>query len=206
MIITVPENKKIVNEAFNFSKLKKNNDEFVNSQFNKIYEETLKDKVIQFLEYYNVQNYDIFATGNGLNVDVYDHLYLPNKNLREFKLFKFNKVTGDCNLSGNKFTDFTQFPKYILGNCIANNNYIKNFKGIGLVKGELLACKQKVKTDYILNTDNYLKYKNNLLECNVYVKPIDKIGKVVNILNENYCIVNINNNFYKFKTNEVEIV
>ena len=51
-----------------------------------------------------------------------------------------------------------------------------------------------------------LNYKNNLLECNVYVKPIDKIGKVVNILNENYCIVNINNNFYKFKTNEVEIV
>jgi hypothetical protein len=148
------------------------------------------------LEFYDVLNYELECTGKGIMVDVHDHLYLPNKNLSGFPGFKFRNVDGNCNFSGNKFTDFTQFPRRIAGNCMANLNYIKNFYGApNYIGGNLLAGKQKVKPEYPLTKENYEKYlRDELLENRVYVISLDEYGQLQSINeSENNCNILLDN-------------
>ena len=140
---------------------------------------------MQWLNYYGVMNYNIKAEGGNVLVDVEGNLYLSNKNLSDIRLFKFDKVTGTCNMSGNEFTDFSCFPRYIGGDCIANFNYISDFtEAPKEIRGQLLAKKQKKGTykKYILSDENYRKYQEGTLDENcVYLINEDKYGEIVSI-------------------------
>ena len=102
MIITVPEYKKIQHISKKTSKLNESlfddfDDDFddetdlLSKNINIKYEETeLKPRVERILDEFDVENYEIKCTGNGILVDVHDNLYLPNKGLNKFDSYLFH--------------------------------------------------------------------------------------------------------------------
>ena len=144
MIIQVPDTKKIqklsknpicVNEGFFNEPTQKQEISGASkaaqqgaTYLRKLAEESKIPEIEKFLKYYDITNYEIECTGKGIFVDVNDNLYLPNKKLTGFPGFKFRNVQGTCNFSGNRFTDFSQFPRRIEKSCLANFNYIKSFQ------------------------------------------------------------------------------
>ena len=222
MIITVPEYKKIQHISKKPSKLNESlfdddfDDDFddetgiLSSNISAEYEETeLKPRVERILDELDVENYEIKCTGNGILVDVHDNLYLPNKGLNKFDsyLFHFDVVEGSCNYTGNNLTDWSFFPYVIMGNCYANFNNLKNFNGVPVIKGKLIANKQNKKPNYPLTQINYDNFKNkNITENSVYAIPVDRFGLLCSINEDNnFCIIQFDDNSkHKFKLNEVE--
>ena len=222
MIISIPESKKLkynkqyklLNEAL-FDDIYDDDeldDEIIDSQ-NAISKELQEieniAKVEKILYQLDVHNYEIEKTGTGiLNVNIHSHLYLSNKNLNRFNfnIFKFNNVDGNVNYSGNKLTNWNLFPKFIQGNLYANFNYLKNFNGAPIIQGDIIATKQYKKTDYPLTKENYLKHRLDVTENSVYALPVNKIGEIYNINeNDNSCIIQFKDNTrQKFNLNEVE--
>ena len=212
MIIRVPNSKKIqkllktpinVNEGFFDSPEQKQqvSGASVSARQGATYlkkhaEEQEIPKIERFLNLFDILNYKIECTGNGIFVDVQDHLFLPNKKLTGFPGFKFRYVEGNCNLSGNRFTDFSQFPRRIGGSCLANFNYIKSFQGApDYIGGNLIANKQKVKPVYPLTKENYDRYMHDedLLENRVYVISENDYGELQSINEDNNtCVVLMN--------------
>lgn len=218
MIITVPESKKIQHININNKSLNESmfddwdDDEtgILTSNISAEYEESeLKPRVERILKELDVTNYEIKCTGNGIYVDVYDHLYLPNKGLNKFdlSLFSFNFVEGSCNFTGNNLTDWNFFPRIIKGNCYANFNNIKNFNGVPEIYGKLVANKQNKKTEYPLTHINYENFKKKkVTENSVYAIPVDRFGLLCSVNEDNnFCIIQFDDNSkQKFKLNEVE--
>ena len=221
MIITVPEYKKIQHISKKPSKLNESlfddfDDDFddetdlLSKNISIKYEETeLKPRVERILDEFDVENYEIKCTGNGILVDVHDNLYLPNKGLNKFDsyLFHFDVVEGSCNYTGNNLTDWSFFPYVIMGNCYANFNNLKNFNGVPVIKGKLIANKQNKKPNYPLTQINYDNFKNkNITENSVYAIPVDRFGLLCSINEDNnFCIIQFDDNSkQKFKLNEVE--
>lgn len=132
---------------------------------NNIYQEIEKDdipKVEEWLNQNKIESYDIRTTGKGIEVDVHEHLSLPNHRLLSIpNIFRFNAVEGNCNFANNKFTSFKFFPRIIYGDCNASFNYISDFSFAPVVHGKMYALKQKVRTKYPLSHENYLKYIKN---------------------------------------------
>lgn len=222
MIVRVPENKKIqklqpLNEGF-FDNNPQADPKFTSGalaaakQAQKLmhqkYEETLVPEVQKFLDYFDITDTEINCTGNGIVVDVHENLHLPNKNISSFPGFRFGIVDGNCNFSGNRFTDFFSFPRKIHGSLLANFNYIKNFHGApDYIGGNIIAYKQKVKTQYPLTKENFELYKSGkLLENRVYVISQDEYGELKNINEkENNCQVLLDNgSLITTKTNDVD--
>ena len=221
MIISIPENKiikhniniKKLNESFFDDDLFDTQDDLLNDIELKTQleiENELKPKVERILQWLDVENYEINCTGNGILVDVHDHLFLPNKKLNHKltnTLFKFNIVDGNCNFNNNNLTDWSLFPNEIKGNCFANFNNIKNFNGAPKVHGKIIANKQNKKTDYPLTQENYLHFQNNeITENSVYAIPVNRFGELYSICEEdNSCIIKFKDNTkQKFNLNKVE--
>lgn len=217
-IITVPESKKLksLNEGF-FDDVDNSTDTMqddtttlsavaaINAQYE---ESTLKPKVIEWLDTHAVENYTINCTGNGILVDVDNHLILPNLKLEKFPGFRFNNVRGNCNFSNNRFTDFSQFPRIIGGNLMANFNYIRSFNNAPIVKGKVYMDRQRIRTLYKLNQENFDKVKNgeSILENQVYVIPADQYGTLIDV-NEGQCkVLYENNTIGIYNTDDVEVI
>ena len=214
MIVRVPEYKHI-NESF-FDDIEDDLfDAGANADYNlqgivntKFEEDTIVPNVKHILDRWNVTDYDIECTGNGVIVNVNSNLYLPNKSLYKFSFnhWYFGTVEGDVYFTGNKLTSWKAFPQIIKGNCYANLNNIKNFKGAPNVEGKMVAAKQNVKTDYPLTQENYNKrFSINVNENSVYVISKDKFGSLKDI-NEakGYCVVKLENGeITKCKLNDV---
>ena len=220
MIIPIPENKiikhnisKSLNESFfDDDDLFNMENDFVNDMSiatQKEREEENLERVEKQLQQLDIENYELKCTGTGIQVDVHDHLFLPNKKLNRFigDFFYFNVVDGNCNFSNNNLTNWNLFPKIIKGNCYANFNNLKNFNGVPIIGGKIIATRQNKKTDYPLTQENYIKFKNtNITENSVYAIPVNKFGEIYSICEEDYsCIIKFNDNTkQKFKLNEVE--
>lgn len=213
MIIKVPDTKKIqkleknpigINEGF-FDAIDQNQKISGASRsaeqgalyIRKKAEEAKIPEVEKFLKYYDIENYEIECTGKGIFVDVLDNLYLPNKKLSGFPGFKFRYVQGSCNFSGNRFTDFSWFPRRIEKSCLANFNYIKSFQAAPeYIGGNLIATRQKVKPIYPLTKENYEKYMNgdDLLENRIWLVKEKEYGSLININEkDNTCHVQLDN-------------
>ena len=225
MIISIPENK-IIKHSLNYKKLNESlfdddedellgtDDEIAQDAFNDIIsKEIVKDnipKVERILQQLDVENYEIVVTNSiKLQVNVHDHLFLPGRKLDRFSnnIFEFNTVDGNCNFSNNDLNNWSFFPKVIKGNCYANFNNIRNFNGVPQILGNIIASKQKVKTQYPLTKENYIKFKNNTItENSVYALPVNRFGTIYSLCEEdNSCIIKFNDNTkQKFKLNEVE--
>lgn len=227
MIITVPtykqkfnKNKYIkLNESlFDDDIFGEDNDESSNdtllNTIGKEYElNTLKPRVERVLKQLSVENYEIICTGQGINVDVHDHLFLPNKKLNKLgisSLFKFNTVDGDCVFTGNNLEDWSLFPRVIYGDCYANFNNIKTFDGAPYIYGDIIANKQNKKSTYPLTKETYdaIVNKSSITENTVYVIPANKKGELCSISERtNTCIVKFDDNTkQKVKLNEVEYI
>ena len=213
MIIQVPDTKKIqklsknpiyVNEGFFNEPTQKQEISGASmaaqkgaTYMRKLAEEAKIPEIEKFLKYYDITNYEIECTGKGIFVDVNDNLYLPNKKLTGFPGFKFRYVQGTCNFSGNRFTDFSQFPRRIEKSCMANFNYIKSFQNAPeYIGGNLIATKQKVKPIYPLTKENYEKFINgeDLLENRIWLVKEKEYGTLININEkENNCHVQLDN-------------
>lgn len=190
MIVSIPENKKIqkyspLNESF-FTDIDDESQDYSEELSNNIKLMALQPVIEKTLEALDVHNFDIVVIDNyTIGVNVHGHLFLPNCNLAlkyNPKLFKFNVIDGDCNFSGNNLTDWSRFPNFIKGNCIANFNKLKSFDGAPDVLGEMYALKQRTKTKYPLNSVNYKKYINGeLSENRVYIISANKYGNLLNI-------------------------
>lgn len=226
MIVTVPEYKKIYyNDIINESKaLNENLYNFDSTDYmdddDDPYEEVSRDamkeyeitdlipKVERILFQLNVPVYNLKPTGNGIVVDVPDHLFLPNKKLYtyDWSMFAFGEVLGDVNFSNNRLTNWSCFPSIIRGKCIANQNYITDFNGVPDIKGKIEASRQKIKTKYPLTTENYIKYKNHeLTENSVYSIKYNEFGELVGINeNEGTCLVQFSTAKKECFLNEVE--
>ena len=139
MIVTVPEHKKLYyndiigrNKVLNENIYKFNSADYIddNDQYDEVtrdamreYEETdLIHEVERILFQLNVPVYNLKPTGNGIVVDVPDHLFLPNRKLYtyDWTMFAFGEVLGDVNFSNNRLTNWSCFPSVIRGKCIAN--------------------------------------------------------------------------------------
>ena len=118
MIITVPQYKKL-NESF-FDELEDDvfdTEDTVFDQINQIstkeYEENiLKPQVEKQLELWDITRYDLECTGNGIVVNVHDHLNLSNKKLYKyaFNQWRFGIVDGNVYYANNKLTNWNAFP------------------------------------------------------------------------------------------------
>lgn len=221
-IITVPNKQKItqLNEGF-FDTLMNDGDNdllstnatksTIDSIFSGALEVEVKPKVEKWLEEHNVINYEIVSSGNGIIVNVNDHLILPNLKLTRFpSIFKWGYVQGNCNFSNNKLTSFTEFPTRINGDLIANFNYIRSFDGLGQVNGKIYADRQKIRTFYKLNDENYKRYFNgeNLMENVVYSIDDKEYGVLTHINEDNKnCAISLNNGKHVFReTSHVDVI
>jgi hypothetical protein len=72
-----------------------------------------------------------------------------------------------------------------MGDCLMNFNKLKSFNGCRMiVHGVITADRQRVKTIYPLNDENYHKYMEDpesLTESLVYVDSLDQYGKLQSI-------------------------
>lgn len=222
MIIRVPEHKKIYysqvlkDNTLNESKgIRGLNDllgddrmRSLRDKFQWEYVESLIPHAKEMLYYLDVTNYDIEVKFDGLVVNVNDHLFLPNRNLNVFKneVFTFGEVKGNVNLSGNKLTDWTIFPKIIYGNCEAQYNFIKSFDGAPEVHGKMRADRQNKKPRYPLTDENYRLYcDGQLTENYVYLLDENTIGKLKSINeNDGTCIVSVNGKNHVYDLDRVE--
>lgn len=221
MIITVPESKKIYYDKEN--SLNENN----NFMFDDILDDPeidnvaldiaaanfykmQKQHVIDVLTELDVHNYTITVSDYGIQVDVNNHLFLPNKKLNRFDgLFHFGTVEGNCNFTGNNLTNWSMFPQVIYGNCMANFNNLKNFDGAPRnIKGKLFATKQNKKTEYPLTDENYRLYVNNQFHENfVYSIRHKKFGELKSIHeSNNTCVVEIEGKKYTCMLNQVNFL
>lgn len=220
MIISIPENKIIkhnISKRLNESLFDNDElfdldatfiDDMVTIQQKDVEEDSL-EQVEKQLQQLDIENYELECTGTGIKVNVHDHLFLPNKKLNNFHgvFFYFNIVDGNCNFSNNNLTNWSLFPKIIKGNCYANFNNLKNFNGAPIIGGKIIAARQNKKTDYPLTQENYIKYRNNrITENSVYAIPVNKIGDIYSICEDDFsCIIKFDDNTkQKFKLNEVE--
>lgn len=222
MIITVPEHKKIyysdipdtlykpINESF-FD----DPDDYIDDPYSSLRtdiiknsEEQLVPRVEKILFQLNIPDYDINCTGNGIYVNIPDHLFLPNRGLNKYDwtLFRFGEILGDVNFSNNGLTNWNAFPTLIHGNCIANFNYIHNFYGAPTIEGRINMLKQKIKTQYPLTTENYIKYKNHELSENaVYSLMYNDFGELTSINEDKgVCVIQFDNSRKICKLDEVE--
>lgn len=225
MIVSIPEYKKIyhnkkykvinegiIDDFFDDEDNEEENDdsEFISSASAKELQKIYEPKILNILKYLDVQNFEIDYSKTPFLVDVYDHLYLSHKGLNKMGtlMFRFNKVFGNCNFTGNNLTDWSMFPFYIKGNCYANFNNIKNFDDAPIIDGRLIASKQNKKTQYPLTDENYRKFRDNgkVDENAVYIKSVDKFGSLQDINeSDNFCSVKLENNItHRYKLDDVE--
>lgn len=237
MIVRIPKHKKRLNESFFDDMFDEHDPEEISSDndnsffdddlnmddiaaqsvqdevvttYGKEYEEnTVKPKVEKLMDYWDVENYDLTCTGKGVQIDVHNHLYLPNKKLYTFNdpEWFFGTVDGNVIFTNNKLSSWKLFPKIIKGDCIANFNNIKNFIGVPEIYGYIDAVKQNKKTDYPLTQENYNnRYNlNNIKENSVYIISKDMFGTLKNINeSKSYCVVkDINGYLHKCKLDDI---
>ena len=214
MIVSIPKNKilkhKLNESLFDDDIFNMDNDlmDTLTDISTKEYEEEQLENVKKILNQLDVEGYELKCTGHGIQVDVHDHLFLPNKKLHRFNkpIFFFNIVDGDCNFSNNNLTNWYFFPKIIKGNCYANLNNIKNFNGAPIVQGKMIATRQNKRTDYPLTQENYIKHRDNITENSVYAIPVQRMGEIYSICeDDNSCIIKFKDKTrQKFKLNEIE--
>lgn len=138
----------------------------------------------KFLDFWNVKNYEIVKSTTDFKVNVDGFVWLPNCKMKSIP-FKFGKVHGDFNVAGNDLKSYANFPDVVEGNLIFGFNRFKNFNGLRtVVSGNIVAAKQKVKTQYPLTTDNYKKFIEGTLLENRVVTSSGKSGELVSILEE----------------------
>lgn len=138
-----------------------------------------------------------------------EDLDVSNKNLVGFKYY-IKEVKGSVNIENNLFESFVSFPKNISGDLKIGGNFIKDFNGAQDIKvgGKIYgSVKQNVKSNYKLNKENLKLYKQGFLnENSVKIKSKDQYGQLVDILNENECLVKVNysNRVVHCKTSDVD--
>lgn len=76
--------------------------------------------ILNFLDIYD--NYELIFK-DIVYINIHNHLSITNvkklSQLININICRFNEVDGDCNFSNNDLTDWSLFPLYIKGNCIA---------------------------------------------------------------------------------------
>lgn len=82
------------------------------------------ENIISACKKYKIQNYQI--NGNG-TIDVIGHVNLSGLDLKECPV-KFNRISGDLDISSNHISTFVNFPKFIDGNLYVMKNKIKSFE------------------------------------------------------------------------------
>ena len=78
----------------------------------------MKDKIIKFMDEYNINNYVI---NDDMSVDITSDIDLSGNSIIDFP-FKFNKVIGDFDCSDNNLTSLLNIPNYIGGSCYLFEN------------------------------------------------------------------------------------
>lgn len=140
-----------------------------------------------------------------------EDLDVSNLHIRQFK-FPIDTVKGNVNVEHNMFRKFSDLPKNIYGDLKIGDNYISNFNGGQNMKitGNIFGgMKQNVPLKYKLNKDLFKIYKMGCLnENSVKILSKNQYGQIVDILNENICVVKVNftNKIIKCKTSDVDCI
>ena len=110
----------------------------------------------------NEKNIEIFKdkTTDIPLINIHQDISIPDKNIIRFpSFFNFNIIYGDFNVQYNLFYDMYSFPRYIYGDCLCFNNYLKNFDGCPrIIKGSFNGILQRAKTEVVLSDENLRKY------------------------------------------------
>lgn len=199
-IIQIPKKKKMIklDEDFDFGSADLGLDDEVSTEIIKASEETMIPQVQEWLKKHglDMDKVQLETTGGqGIAVDVLSNLTLSGyKYMHLPDYFFFRYVKGNCNFSNNLFTDWRHFPQHIGGDCLANFNKIISFDGAPVVDGYMAADRQRTRTLYKLNDENYRKYRNgvNLTESLVFVPKENDYGYLKGISeNKKTCVVRL---------------
>lgn len=138
-----------------------------------------------------------------------EDLNVSGKGLHRF-LFPIKHVKGNVNVENNKFTKFSDLPEQIDGDLRFGGNYIIDFNGCDnfKIKGNIYgSASQNRMTKYRLCKENLKLYKQGLLnENSVKIKSKNQYGQLINILDENTCVVKVNytNKIINCRTDDVD--
>jgi hypothetical protein len=103
------DKEKILNEDFDFGKVKSRNLDI--EEIGKQLEASIIPKVEDWLKEHGVKDYSIESTGDGIYVDVNNHLNLANYKMMSLpNYFQFRRIAGNCNLANNLFTSWNNMP------------------------------------------------------------------------------------------------
>ena len=211
MIITVPEYKKIQHISKKTSKLNESlfddfDDDFddetdlLSKNISIKYEETeLKPRVERILDEFDVENYEIKCTGNGILVDVHDNLYLPNYTdvLRVAFTYKFKrgKLQDLVSLLSGRDFETREYRDDIIEDSYRKlfegvrafvdqtnfERFLMIFKSAGIIDESLIRSRSVVNFGYIL----FLLLKEKGVRPDV-IERIVKRWLVMSIITQRY--------------------
>lgn len=87
--------------------------------------------VVKFCKEYDIENYTI---NDDCSIDVNDNVMLASNYLSKLPI-KFRNVYGSFNISFNSLESFDNFPDYIEGDFVFNDNHIEVLRNMPRVNG-----------------------------------------------------------------------